>query len=159
MSLFDPRQIVLITVTAEDVTLLQGSPGREEQHDVFPVHRHAHLSKNPMLYGILLRSDNPALKLIRSAGAFVVNFVSAEHTSKIQQASRVSIQFTNKVEELGFRATECEHLLDSFRLAEALGWIECQLHQEIPTGDSTLVVGKVVHIEQVSEDTRPMFTG
>jgi flavin reductase (DIM6/NTAB) family NADH-FMN oxidoreductase RutF len=97
------------------------------------------LSLEPPLVGIAVRRHAALHELVREAGAFAVNILAAEQDSLAQHFARgvPPIALWQGIEthegELG------APLLDG-----ALGWIECRLASEHPTGDHTFFVGEVV---------------
>jgi flavin reductase (DIM6/NTAB) family NADH-FMN oxidoreductase RutF len=97
------------------------------------------LSLEPPLVGIAVRRHAALHELVREAGAFAVSILAADQDGLAQHFARgvPPIALWQGIEthegELG------APLLDG-----ALGWIECRLASEHPTGDHTFFVGQVV---------------
>jgi len=127
-----PREVVLITARLDN------------KDNMLPVDWHMPLSFFPKLYSISLESKNYSSSVIERSKSFCVNFMPAEFEEKILQAGRISGTQTDKFELTGLKKTEAEKI-NAPVLADALGWIECELTEKIVTGDHTLFVGKVVN--------------
>ncbi len=135
-----PRQVVLLTARHN---------GAE---NVWPIDWHIPLSLEPHLYGISL---NPGFGagLIRDSGAFVVNFVPAAWEEIIFFCGRTSGREVDKFEAAQIRRVEAE-TVDAPCLADALGYLECQVQQSMAVGDHLLFVGQVHHATYQPEVAR-----
>ena len=127
-----PREVVLITTRFEN------------KDNMLPVDWHMPLSFFPKLYAISLESKNYSSSVIEKSKCFCVNFMPAEFEEKILQSGRVSGTQTDKFELTGLQKKEAEKI-NAPVLADAIGWIECEVTDKIVTGDHTLFIGKVVN--------------
>lgn len=104
------------------------------------------LSLEPPLVLASLMSHSSMLPRVRRARRFGVNLL-AEHQSTLARrfASRVADRFAGVDwdEENGLP-----------RLGGTAGWIECDLHAEVPGGDHTMLIGRVVSAQ--TRVARPM---
>jgi flavin reductase len=97
------------------------------------------LSLEPPLLGIALGRHAALHELLREAGSFAVSVLGAGQ-------ERVAQHFARGVPPIGMwtgvdiRAGE----LGAPLIEGALGWIECRIAAEHPTGDHTFFVGEVV---------------
>jgi flavin reductase (DIM6/NTAB) family NADH-FMN oxidoreductase RutF len=97
------------------------------------------LSLEPPLVGVAVRRQAALHELMREAGAFAVSILAAEQEGLAQHFARgvPPIALWHGIEtrdgELGAPLLE-----------GAVGWIECRLASEHPTGDHTFFVGEVV---------------
>ena len=97
------------------------------------------LSLEPPLVGIAVRHHAALHELLREAGAFGVSILAADQDGLAQH-------FARGVPPIalwqGIETREGE--LGAPLLEGAVGWIECRLASEHPTGDHTFFVGAVV---------------
>ncbi len=96
------------------------------------------LSLEPPLVGIAVRRHAALHELVREAGAFAVSLLSAEQDGLAQHFAR-GVPPIALWEGIETRDGE----LGAPLLEGALGWIECRLRYEQPTGDHTFFVGEV----------------
>jgi flavin reductase (DIM6/NTAB) family NADH-FMN oxidoreductase RutF len=97
------------------------------------------LSLEPPLVGIAVRRHAALHELLREAGAFAVSILAAGQDGLAQHFARGVPPI---VLWQGIETRDGE--LGAPLLEGALGWIECRLVSEHPTGDHTLFVGDVV---------------
>ncbi len=127
-----PRQVVLIT-------------GRHQQSEaLWPVDWHMPVSLEPPMYAFSCEASGHGARVVRNSGAFVVNFVGAEHESAILAAGATSGDGREKRVALGLNAEECA-FVDAPRLSIAQGWLECAVLDQQTWGSRVLVVGQVRH--------------
>ena len=101
------------------------------------------LSLEPPLVGVAIARQAALHELLREAGAFAVSILAAGQEGIAQHFARgvPPIGLWSGVE---IRAGE----LDAPLIEGALGWIECRIAGEHPTGDHTFFVGDVVSVRQ-----------
>jgi flavin reductase (DIM6/NTAB) family NADH-FMN oxidoreductase RutF len=97
------------------------------------------LSLEPPLVGIAVRRHAALHELLREAGAFAVSILAAGQDGLAQHFARGVPPI---VLWQGLETRDGE--LGAPLLEGALGWIECRLVSEHPTGDHTFFVGDVV---------------
>ena len=148
----NPRQTVLIT-TGHDH---EKPSGRIEQKDnIITIDWHTPLSFEPMLYGIVIGKNRFSLELIRKSGVFVVNFMPYSKEKEVLYCGRNSGQFKDKFKETGLTKGECR-TIDCSRIKESTAYLECEIINEIETGDHIMFIGKVVNFKK-NNDTKRLF--
>ena len=97
------------------------------------------LSLEPPLVGVAVRRQAALHELMRGAGAFAVSILAAGQEGLAQHFAR---GVPPLVLWQGIEMRDGE--LGAPLLEGALGWIECRLASEHPSGDHTFFVGDVV---------------
>jgi flavin reductase (DIM6/NTAB) family NADH-FMN oxidoreductase RutF len=97
------------------------------------------LSLEPPLVGIAVRHHAALHELVREAGAFAVSILAAGQEALAQHFAR-GVPPIILWQGIETRTGE----LGAPLLEGALGWIECRVVSEHPTGDHTFFVGDVV---------------
>jgi flavin reductase (DIM6/NTAB) family NADH-FMN oxidoreductase RutF len=97
------------------------------------------LSLEPPLVGVAVRRQAALHELMREAGAFAISILAAGQEGLAQHFAR---GVPPLVLWQGIEMHDGE--LGAPLLEGALGWIECRLASEHPTGDHTFFVGDVV---------------
>ena len=97
------------------------------------------LSLEPALVGVAVRRHAALHELLREAGAFAVSILAAGQEAVAQHFAR-GVPPIILWQGIETRTGE----LGAPLLEGALGWIECNLASEHPTGDHTFFVGDVV---------------
>ncbi len=153
MIIFNPRQTVLVTCKGRINQF-----GKEvEKSDIFPTTWHSPINLSPPLYSISLHKESLAQKLIRQGRTFVINFMDHKHTENIILAGKHDSHFQDKFEKIGFKMEECSKILDSCKIKEAAGHLECEVIDEKDFGDHILFIGRVLHSEiKEREAKRPL---
>jgi flavin reductase (DIM6/NTAB) family NADH-FMN oxidoreductase RutF len=105
------------------------------------------LSLDPPLVGFALGRQAQLHELLRGAGEFGVSLLRGDEATVAQHFARSvpPIALWTGVElrkDVGGPPL----------LAEALGWLRCRVHAELPVGDHTFFVGEVVWTEVGSQD-------
>ncbi|MBS3147290.1 flavin reductase family protein [Candidatus Woesearchaeota archaeon] len=150
MLIYNPRQMALVTCKGKHALMGKST----EKHDIVPTTWHSPASSHPPMYAIFLENSTMACKLITQSGAFVVNFMPNSQVESVKKAQVISGEYTEKIEHLGLHELPCEKLVDSFRIKEAVGWLECELVEEKSFGDHILFVGRVVHSWMALDEKR-----
>jgi len=130
----NPRQIILVTSRWQN------------KDDIITLAWHMPLSFDPMMYGISIGKKRFSLELIRNSKVFVVNFVSKEFKEDVLFCGEVSGREVDKFKETRFEKEEAE-TINCPRIKQALGYLECEVVDEIETGDHILFIGKVKKAE------------
>lgn len=130
----NPRQIILVTSRWQN------------KDDIITLAWHMPLSFDPMMYGISIGKKRFSLELIRNSKVFVVNFISKEFKEDILFCGEVSGREVDKFKETRFEKEEAE-TINCPRIKQALGYLECEVVDEIETGDHILFIGKVKKAE------------
>ena len=144
-----PRQAVLITCRSRIKVL-----GREvEKDNVFMTTWHMPVSSKPQRYAVSVGLSQFSHDLIRKGKCYVVNFMPVEMKDKVWHAARRSGEHINKFAQAGLETHEAKSI-DCGRIVGALAYLECEVIQEIPVGDHTLFIGKVVNGDVLKEAPR-----
>ena len=130
----NPRQIILVTSRWQN------------KDDIITLAWHMPLSFGPMMYGISIGKKRFSLELIRNSKIFVVNFISKEFKEDVLFCGEVSGREVDKFKETRFEKEEAE-TINCPRIKQALGYLECEVVDEIETGDHILFIGKVKKAE------------
>jgi len=141
VKIFNPRQTVLITCKGQTTSLGK----KEELEDIFPLDWHSPAAHEPLTYAIFVNKKILGHDLIKNSKTFVVNFMPFSKKRNIILAGKHHGEFHNKLELVGLTRQECEKLVDCFKLKEAIGFLECEVINQIDIGDHTLFLGKIVH--------------
>ncbi len=127
------------------VTVQAGSARRGMTANAF-----SSLSLDPPL--VLVCVDNQAniLALLREAGKFAVNYLAESQKGASDWfagvGSDVEDQFADLPHETGENGAPLRK--------GSLGFVECDVHEEMAGGDHTIFVGRVTRVE-IEEDARP----
>lgn len=134
------RQVVLITSRAEAEIL-----GKKVTKDnVMAADWHSPLSFEPLLYGIVIGKKRYSLGLIKRSKVFCVNFIPYKMREKAVLCGSYSGEHLDKFAKFDLEKAECDRI-DCARLKNAAAWLECEVVNELETGDHVLFVGKVVN--------------
>lgn len=150
----NPRQVVLVSSEAE-IELLGK---RMEKKDIITMAWHMPVSFEPPMYAISVGKTRFSLNLIKKSRCFAVNFMPAEKEKEILLCGTTTGQATDKFKESGFTEEECESI-HCPRIKEALGWLECEVVEEIDAGDHVVFIAKVVNMKQTKEGKRLFHLG
>ena len=149
-----PTQVVLVTSRAEANVLGKTSV----KDNIITVAWHMPTSFEPFLYAISVGKTRFSAKLISESKCFVVNFVSFDMKEKALLVGTKSGEHTDKFAESGLTKEDADKV-DCPRIKEAMGYVECEVIDEIETGDHVIYIGKVVHSEEKSVGQRLLQGG
>lgn len=103
------------------------------------------LSVNPPLFGIVVSKNKETHNIIREAGVFAVNILSAEDFEKIWWlGTHTGRRHEDKISEIGLTAIEGSFSEHAITIDEAAASFECKLLNEVPVGNFTLFIGEVM---------------
>jgi len=146
-----PRQTVLISSKGEADIF-----GKQILKDnLTAIDQHMSCSNNPRLYAISLSKTSFSYKLINESNVFIVNFVSHNLAEEIKICLTRHGDYTDKFKETKLTKVEGEKV-DCPLVKEALGHLECEVVEEIETGDHIVFIGKVLK-ESLKEDDKRLF--
>lgn len=117
---------------------------REVKDNIHVVGWHMPASVEPMEYAISVPTTDNIRKMISQAGNFVVNFMSMTQKSIVLSAENQDGMYVNLFEFLGL-SKENSALIESPRIREAKIYLECEVKQELDSGDHTIFLGRVVN--------------
>jgi flavin reductase (DIM6/NTAB) family NADH-FMN oxidoreductase RutF len=146
-----PRQIILISSKAEiDVF------GKQIlKENLTAIDQHMPCSNNPKLYAINLSKISFSYRLIKKSNVFIVNFVSNNLAEEAKICLTRHGDHTDKFKETNLTKVEGE-TVDCPSVKEALGYLECEVVEEIETGDHITFIGKILR-EFLKEDDKRLF--
>ncbi|MFH1440056.1 MAG: flavin reductase family protein [Candidatus Woesearchaeota archaeon] len=151
---YGPRQIVLVTCREE----LDFMGKTKEIHNIITVDWHMPCSFEPFLYAISIGKSRASYDLIKKSGVFVVNFIPFTLKDAAIFCGRHSGRHHDKFKETGLTMIESNHV-DCPKIKEAIGYIECNVIEEIEAGDHVIFVGEVTHQELKREEKRLFHFG
>ncbi|MBU0732412.1 flavin reductase family protein [Patescibacteria group bacterium] len=139
----NPRQVVLITCR-------QG-----EKDNIITLAWHMPLSFEPMIYGIALGFTRYSYEMIKKSGVYVVNFMSLDYEREVLYIGKHSGSEYDKFKETSLESEEAA-MIDCPVIKQASAFLECQVKEEIKTGDHALFAGEVMRAEK-REDADRIF--
>lgn len=123
--------------------------GDEQHWNAFTANWLSQVSFDPPLVALSVENTSTSLPMIRQARRFAVNVFTAEQRELAGRLGKPYARSPQKLEGLQMETSEtgCPVLL------ETAAWVECAMEGEMPAGDSTLVLGRVVgaHVLRTEE--------
>jgi flavin reductase (DIM6/NTAB) family NADH-FMN oxidoreductase RutF len=118
--------------------------GKTQERDAMGIADwHMPASISPMNYSISLPNWNGVSRMISRSGNFVVNFMGKDHGPEIAALSSQDGSLTDMFLLMGLTKQESQ-AVESPCVAEAKAWLECEVLNEIESGDHTVFVGRVM---------------
>jgi flavin reductase (DIM6/NTAB) family NADH-FMN oxidoreductase RutF len=146
-----PRQVIVVTSRSTANIL-----GKDKLIDnAITLAWHSPLSFEPKLYGIVVGKKRFSYKLIKESKVFVVNFMKYEQKDAALHYGRTTGQSTDKFADNPEIKEDCD-TIDCFRLKNAVGFMECELIDEIEAGDHVMFIGKIQN-ERLNEESKRLF--
>ena len=134
----DPRQVVLVSCRAN---IKDRFTGEENQKDnIITVAWHMPTSFKPELYTISVGKTRLGCEMIGKSRCFVVNFMPFSLKEKVLFCGTHSGEKIDKFKEAGLTKEESEKI-DCPRIKEACAFMECEVVNEIETGDHVIFIG------------------
>jgi len=147
--LTNPRQTIIVTCRSRATVM-----GKETEKDnAITLDWHMPVSFSPQLYSIAVGKSRFSYKLITESKSFVVNFLSKDMAKTALDCGRKSGEHIDKMKEAGIKTHEADNV-DCSRIVGAVGYLECEVIQEVDVGDHIIFIGKVVHAELINEGKR-----
>jgi flavin reductase (DIM6/NTAB) family NADH-FMN oxidoreductase RutF len=114
--------------------------GDDAGSNAFTANWVSQVSFDPPLVVVSVENDSTSLPIIRRSGHFAVNVFTAEQRELAGRLGKPYARHPEKLDalELGRGEQGCPVWLGG------AAWVECQVQAELPAGDSTLVLGRVV---------------
>src|SRR5215472_16214047 len=120
--------------------------GDEAQWNAFTANWISQVSFEPPLVVVSVENTSVSLPIIRRTGHFAVNVYSADQRELSGQLGKSLAKHPDKLANVrrGTGESGCPVL------QEAEAWVECRVEGELPAGDSTLMLGRVVgaHVQR-----------
>lgn len=111
------------------------------------------LSLDPPLVLVCYANEASSLKVVQRARRFAINFLSQEQKS-------ASDWFAGKGRDAEDQFADIPHAIGENGaplLTGHVGALECDLHEELPGGDHTIVVGRVTRVLVEEEARAPLL--
>jgi len=157
--IINPRQSILVTCRGNaDGVLVRHKKSDSILDNIITVDWHTPLSFNPAMYGIVIGKTRFSYRLISESGVFAVNFMPFSHKDAVLFCGRTSGIKTDKFAESGLTKTECAKI-DCPRIKEASAYLECEVVNQIETGDHVMFIGRVLNAELLHYEKRIFHTG
>lgn len=115
------------------------------------------VSGSPPMMAVAIVPKRHTAAAIRHSKCFTIAFPSADMTEETLFFGTKSGRDIDKLEVTGCK-TEPADKIDSVILTDATANFECELANEIPTGDHILFVGKVVASHMNTEPKKRLYT-
>lgn len=114
--------------------------GDASEWNAFTANWATQVSFDPPLVALSVENDSHSLPIIRRTRRFAVNVYSADQRDLAGTLGKPFARKPEKLEGLrvAFTDSGCPILPDM------LAWVDCAVESELPAGDSTLVLGRVV---------------
>lgn len=148
----NPRQTILVSCRGNAFVL-----GQEVNKDnIITLSWHMPASFKPNLYAIAIGKSRFSAKLIGQSKVFCVNFAALSMEKEAALCGRNSGEHMDKFEQYNILKEECEKI-NCPRLREAIGFMECEVINEIESGDHIIFIGKVLNSELKDESAQRLF--
>lgn len=155
MSIYNPRQTVLVSCRGEVKDKFTEKKAIKD--NIIVLDWHMPLSFQPFLYAISIGKTRFSLNLIKESKVFVVNFMPLHLKDDVLFCGRNSGEHLDKFKETSLTKEESEKI-ECSRIKQALAFLECEVIQEIESGDHILFIGKVVHSDEKEKAKRIFHT-
>ncbi len=101
------------------------------------------VSFDPPLVVMSVENASVSLPIMRESGHFAVHAFGSQQRELAGNLGKTFAKHPEKLDQLQTKVgdTGCPVLV------ETLGWVECLVENEMPAGDSTLILGRVVAAE------------
>ncbi len=152
-SLTNPRQTVLIT--CRDRTKNRISGKEEIKDNIMTIDWHMPTSFKPVLYAISIGKTRFSCNMIRNSKVFCVNFMPFHLAKEVLFCGRNTGEHIDKFKKSGLTKEE-SITIDCPRIKESCGFMECEVINELETGDHIIFIGRVVSSE-IKEDAKRVF--
>jgi flavin reductase (DIM6/NTAB) family NADH-FMN oxidoreductase RutF len=122
--------------------------GDDARWNAFTANWLSQASFEPPLVMVSVENASVSLPIIRGAGRFAINVYSHDQRDLSGVLGKSLAKHPDKLDGLphGTGESGCPVLLD------AAAWVECQVENEMPAGDSTIILGRVVGARVLRQD-------
>ncbi len=98
------------------------------------------VSFDPPLLALSVENTSTSLGIIRGTRHFAVNVLSADQRDLAGLLGKPYARHPEKITEVTFERTEN----GTPYITEGAAWVECEVENEMPAGDSTVLLGRVI---------------
>lgn len=123
-----------------------------ERRNAFTANWLSQVSFDPPLVALSVDNTAASLPMIREARRFVVNVFGAEQRELAGRLGKSLSRNPDKLAGMPLGQTSSGQPY----LSDALAWVEVAVESEMPAGDSTLVVGRVVDAGTLRHEEEPL---
>lgn len=109
-------------------------------HNAFTANWVMQTAFEPPMVAVAVENDGASIGMMRESKVFSVNVFDSTQRTVAGRLARPYARAPQKLEEYGHR----EGVTGAPVLTDTLGYVECRIVHEVPTGDHTLFVGEVV---------------
>lgn len=127
----------LILVTAAD----------DDKRNVTPIAWHMPISSEPPFIAIALSKKHYISELIMVSEEFTINIPNWPLLDNVKYCGSHSGRDTDKFEDTGLTSEPPVKLLESPRIKECIGAIECELYETKEIGDHYIFIGQPIYAE------------
>ena len=113
--------------------------GDEQKRNAFTANWVSQVSFDPPLVVLSIENDSVSLPIIRRTGLFAVNVYDSDQRDLAGLLGKSFSKHPEKVDSLTFGTGETGCPV----LSEGLAYVECRVRDEMPAGDSTLLLAQV----------------
>ncbi len=106
------------------------------------------VSFEPRMVAVAIEQDAHTLKNIHATKVFSVNLIAEGDTRLIEKFVEPQERAGDKLGDVAFHAGETGCPI----LDEALAWLECEVVEQVMTGDHELIIGRVTNGGEQHED-------
>ena len=153
LSLSKPHQTILVCVSG-----LFSVAGKEKFIDnIITIDWHMPTSFNPPLYCISISKSRFSLKLLNISKCFSINFLSSNFEREVMICGTTSGVNTDKFKSTKLTPLDCVKI-DTKYIKEAESVYECEVINEIDTGDHILIIGKIIYHQEFNNRRRIINT-
>ncbi|MFW6078270.1 MAG: flavin reductase family protein [Gemmatimonadota bacterium] len=114
---------------------------RDGERNAFTANWVMQTSFEPPMVAVAVENDGKSIGMMRETKVFSVNVYEHEQRREAGRLARPASKAPEKLDEVAHRAGETGAPL----LADALGFVECRITDEVEAGDHTLFIGEVVN--------------
>ena len=117
---------------------------------------HSPMSFSPPMFAISIGKNRFSVELIRQSKVFCVNIMPFHLSEEVLFCGRNSGEHINKFRETGLAKEEAESI-DCPLVKESIGYLECEVVDEIETGDHILFIANINRSEE-KEKGKKLFS-
>lgn len=114
--------------------------GTREHQNAFTVNWATQVSFDPPLIALSVENDGHSLPIIRQTKHFALNVLGSDERDRAGRLGKPYGRHPEKNEAVKFEFAEGNTPV----LADAPAWVVCEVINEMPAGDSTLMLGRVI---------------
>ena len=150
-----PSQAVLVTTRAfiED----RFSTNKGTRDNIMATSSCMQTSQDPLLYAISIDKTAHSCNLIRNSRVFALNFMPYYMKESMIKCGKLSGEHIDKFKEAGLSKEEAA-TIDCPLISEAIGHMECEVINELETGDQVVFIAKALRSELKQQGKRLYHT-